>query len=166
MREANEKKLREAIEKAAEIMWRREKALPPHAPNAPGNVYVFDHNTDIALVITVVRTHPDDNSVVLVVPCDDCSTFVGTADEDLSELMEYPFVARCGECIWLPADQLSSFTYVDTVNQTGLSNIKVKIHELATGKDTAQRPEVDCDPEYEYHMQEIATAINSRKEGS
>src|SRR5690242_17415698 len=92
--------LRDAIAEASDSL----RTVSPDvtssdARGVAGHLYVF--HVEVALEWLMVREHPDDEMLALLVPCDDFP-LVGSCDVRVPlDLIDRPLIARCGEAIWL-----------------------------------------------------------------
>jgi hypothetical protein len=130
-----------------------------------GQLYIFDTG-DIGSEWLVVRSHPDDPSIFLLVPVDDFS-LVGTPDLVLpQEIVGRPLVVRCGESDWFPAKICESHLLVGTVPEEMLKLVRQQLADLSrlgtvpTCQRLTNRIDTDLDPEYEEWITEVARARN------
>src|SRR5262245_36397502 len=83
-------RIRIAIADAAEKLARQLLDVVGRDTPAPGDLYVFDAGEDVGLEWLVVRFHPDDPGLLLLVPADDFP-LIGTPDVTLPrELVDRP----------------------------------------------------------------------------
>lgn len=116
------------------------------------NLFVFNLDTDIALEWAVVRAHPDDPDLILLVPLDD-APFVGTADVVLP--VDRLLIARCGESDWFDLSVLSRGV---CLGEVPVQPIRQRLAELVRGRIVQSRPAIDADPEYEQLLRDIQRA--------
>lgn len=118
-----------------------------------GNLYIFDTSPITAIEWVVVREHPDNKDIVLLCPID-TFPFAGSPDWRLN----YPNVARCGECIWV--DKSICKILIGSINSVLLHQIRRKIAELATGNcySSNEQKSIDFDCEYEDWMSLVRSA--------
>ena len=112
-------------------------------PLGPGDLCVWPH-TDPTVLIEwlIVREHPDDPTVILTVPVDDCP-LVGTVDVQLDDRL----VARCGESAWIPQDRFRAEWRVRRVDPGDLAAVRSMLAGLARGKLPGGHGD-ELDPEY------------------
>lgn len=110
-----------------------------------GSLYVVPHGTDICVELLLVRHHPEDTSLILVVPCDD-SPLVGSVDVPLG--LDRPLTARCGCSQWVEAQALIGAKSVGAVSPDSNRAVRNKLADLARGRAGGSLP-TDSDPEYE-----------------
>lgn len=134
-----------------------------------GDVFVIQTGEEAAIEFMVVRENIDDNTVVLMVPLDDCF-LVGTPDFLFPyELVGRPLVARCGQAFWFPKESLMEKERhchkVGSIPVEGQLYVRNKIANLARGffpdqdnKFAQDALETDADPEYEDWMQIVSRA--------
>ncbi|MBI1918223.1 MAG: hypothetical protein HYS12_26320 [Planctomycetes bacterium] len=118
---------------------------------APGDFYRFRLDTGTEPEWLIVRAHPDDPQLLLVVPVDDFP-LAGPPDEVLPPGPgDRPRVARCGQALWLPAGHLLPPLQAGTVPEEVVRLVRRKIAELARGQvvATAKQQLADHDPSYE-----------------
>src|SRR5947208_4386093 len=123
---------------------------PPKLPGL-GDLYLFRLDTEIEPAWLIVRAHPDDPQLLLVVPVDDFP-LAGPPDEVLPPGREgRPQVARCGQALWLPAGHLLPPLWAGTVPEEIVRMVRRKIAELARGQvvATTEQELADHDPSYE-----------------
>lgn len=89
-----------------------------------GSLYVVPHGTNICVELLAVRHHPDDTSLILIVPCDD-SPLVGSIDVPLG--LDRPLAARCGCPQWVEAQTLIDAERVGAVRSSPSS--RTETHE-------------------------------------
>jgi hypothetical protein len=153
--------LRRAVAEAAEALA-RETAHGGDQSASPsvGDLYVFDLAVDAAIEWLVVREHPDDPGLLLMVPADDFP-LAGTPDVALPhDLIGRPFTLRCGEGLWLPRSLCLPRLRVGTVPDEGVRAIRRKLAELVRGQAVGSDDQrsVDVDPEYETWIDLVAQA--------
>lgn len=109
----------------------------------PGDMYVMEENI---LEWLVIREHPDDSTLLFIVPTDDFP-FAGTPDVDMSQEASRPLFARCGWGAWVPTSLLQERYRVDALPEPALALAREMMAKLARGKWVSE-PSVDNDPEY------------------
>jgi hypothetical protein len=127
---------------------------------APGDLYVFGPEAEGALRWLVVREHPDDPSLLFLVPADD-SPLAGTPDVPLPrDLVSGPRTVRCGEGVWASAVQLRPDFRAGSVPAEALRLVRQKVADLARGRVTAteEQRRTDYDPAYEDRLAQVARA--------
>jgi hypothetical protein len=115
---------------------------------------VFPVSESAALEWLVLRAHPDDPDLLLVLPCDDFP-FAGTADVLLpADPAEHRLTARCGQGLWIPAALLDARRRIGSRPGDGLRPVRRKLADLARGRitGTEEQHAADADPEYEDWM--------------
>jgi hypothetical protein len=78
----NERLRRAAAAAVARLQKARDLSARRSGPPIPGDLYVFPVSESAALEWLVLRAHPDDPDLLLVIPCDDFP-LAGTADVPL-----------------------------------------------------------------------------------
>ena len=113
-----------------------------------GDYFVLPSPKDVAVEWMVVRFHPDDSDLVLVVPCDDFF-LIGTPDVKIGGK-----TFRCGQNHWLPRTILTEQcgTFPDGV----VKQVRNKLAQIARGNFKHSRPIDDFDPEYEQWIDDVA----------
>jgi hypothetical protein len=151
-------RLRQAITAAAQnLAGARALAAQRSGPPAPGDLYLFRLGEGAALEWLVVREHPDDPGLLLMVPADDFP-LAGTPDVKVpDELAHRPLSVRCGQGLWLPARQLEPHLRVGSLAAEALRQVRQKLAELARGQaaGTEEQRQTDLDPEYEDWLGEV-----------
>jgi hypothetical protein len=113
---------------------------------------VANEKENITIAWVVVRKLDeelsDSQQQLLLVPIDTCF-FVGAGDVKLNE----PWVARCGEGIWVSQTTVETFTWIDKIPLDELMVIRKRIGELARGQFVQDGD--DDDPNYQDHMSSI-----------
>lgn len=94
-----------------------------------GTMFVVPHNTDRCVELLVVRHHPDDQELILVVPCDD-TPITEPIDVDLQA--GRPLTARCGMSAWVEAQNLKEC--VGAVSAEALHAVRSMLADLARGR--------------------------------
>lgn len=116
-----------------------------------GSAFCFP---DCDCFFIVVREHPDDPNLYLVVPACNC-TLVGTTDLFLDTSWG-PTIVHCGYSQWVSRSVIKEAnTCLDTEQ---VKKVRQLLHSLATNQ-TARfdgNPNVVCDPNYEDHCDELA----------
>ncbi len=151
-------RLRQAVARAAEAA--RARDAPRTGPPAPGDLYVFRTESEASLEWLVLRAHPDDPFLLLVVPVDD-GPLAGTPDVPLPpEEVGRPLTARCGQGLWAPALHFAPALRVGSVPAEALRRARSAVADLARGEfgSAEERRRVDLDPEYESWMAVIEQA--------
>lgn len=146
--------LKDAIAFAAKrLEERKEKMDGRVGPTIPGDLYVFDIEETLAVEWLVVRSHPDEPGLVLMVPVDDFP-LVGPADIDLWPFEEINrlMIVRCGQAVWLPIRCCEVKT--DFIREEPLLAVRRMMAALARGKITTPpaKTKVDADPAYHEWM--------------
>lgn len=113
----------------------------------PGDLFLFSRDT-AAPPWLIVRTHPDDPSLLLAVPVDDFP-LAGVPDVVLPrEGVRRPLTARCGQGLWIPAYQFVPPLRVGVVPPDVVRLVRRKVAELARGEVCAseeqQRTDLDA----------------------
>uniref|UniRef100_A0A7C4QQ30 Uncharacterized protein n=1 Tax=Schlesneria paludicola TaxID=360056 RepID=A0A7C4QQ30_9PLAN len=154
-------KLRTAIAAAAESLSRSLGRIAADRPvPSPGDLYVFDvGRDDVGVEWLVVRVHPDDSEMYLVVPVDDFP-LAGTPDLVLPEdRVGRPMIVRGGEADWFPRSLFTPKFRVGALPDDVLLLVRKLMADLARGRVAAPAdPTVDGDPEYEDWLADVAQA--------
>jgi hypothetical protein len=140
----------------AQSQHRQERVPGP----APGDLYVFGTPVDAAIEWLVVRPHPDDPALVLLVPVDDFP-LVGRSDVRLKpEFIDRPLTVRCGEAGWVPASACLEGLRVGAVPGEAVAIVRRKLAALARGSvpDEPGATRVDVDPEYAEWLGQVTLA--------
>lgn len=126
---------------------------PVTGPPAPGHVYAFPTDAEIAIEWLVVRAHPDDPRATLLVALDD-GPLEGPPDVALDGLVGRPLTARCGQALWARTDLLPESRRVGLVPEEALLLIRRRIAELVRGRLNPSEVQlrVSCDPEYDHWL--------------
>jgi hypothetical protein len=124
-----------------------------------GDRYVLANGTDRTIEWVLVRYHPDGDETVLVVPMDDTTFLVGTADVPMEKYIAEPFVARCGCAQWLPPSTLRPDFRVGVVPAAALSAVRRALADLARGRLAGGGGD-DDDPEYQHLIEDLLQAGN------
>jgi len=131
--------------------------LKNHMPSiaVPGDLYVFDTDTNIAIEWLVTREHPDNPDWILLVPVDDFFLH-GAPDLVLTERVGRPMIARVGQADWFPKSITKSLR-VGTIPDDAITLVKRRLADLARGRKITPTS-ADFDPEYEDHMHMVEKA--------
>lgn len=125
-------------------------ATRPQCVNAlPGDVYVLPCGVNITVEWFVVRVHPDDATLVLVVPLDDFP-LIGSDDIDVTGYRP-TWRARCRFSVWIPRSICEPRLRTDCIPQE-LPKIRTRLADLARGRSsvaTTSQQNVDDDIAYE-----------------
>lgn len=158
MNAENLARMRAAIREATSGLARAEH-FPP-TPPAPGVCYVLPYplreEGDVALEFVVVRPHPDDSGLFLMVP----------AHRELNYLGSHDIATDCGLVLvaswsfWLAADQLLPEWAVGCLDldRVHVRRIRRLLNGLATGR-AYNDSGVDVDPEYDELMALVGRAV-------
>src|SRR5262245_36477151 len=124
----------------------RDEAARREGPPAPGDLYVFRLDAEVAPAWLVVRAHPDDSHLLLSVPVDD---FPWAGPPDV--ILPQGRTARCGQALWVPAGHLLPALRAGSVPEDVVRLVRRKVAELARGQviATEQQQRADHDPAYE-----------------
>jgi hypothetical protein len=143
-----------AAEKAEQQQQRAAEMATNTEPAAVGDLYVMpDQDTDITLSWLVVRIHPDNSALALVVPVDDFP-LVGVCDVPLTG----PKYCRCDCAFWVVRSELRPEYRVDSGWLLPAQDCRKVLHRLATGQElggTEEQDRTEDDPEYEAHILEL-----------
>lgn len=143
---------------AAKRLKERADSIPAiSAPTTAGDLYVFNtKNDELDVVWVVVRDHPQNPNSGLVVPID---TFFLVGTPDLVLPTDEIMVARCGQSDWFEKSMFDPTLRVGVISDVVLSLVRQRLADLARGRDiNFGESNVDCDPEYEDHINEIEKA--------
>jgi hypothetical protein len=157
---------RAAAEAAVNMGKARESAAGRSGPAAPGDLYVFPVSESAALEWLVIRAHPDDPGLLLLVPGDDFP-LAGTADVPLPpDPTRRRLIARCGQGLWAPTTLLDARRRVGCLPVDQLPQVRQMLADLARGRNTGgeQQQQADADPEYEDWM-EVVEGARKRLQG-
>jgi hypothetical protein len=141
---------REAAAAEANLARARSQPAQRSGPPAPGDLYALAEDETAALEWLAVYPHPDDSSLLLIVPADDFP-LVGTPDVALSgDPARRHLTARCGQGLWVPAGLLEPHRRVGFLPDQGLRPVRQKLADLARGRlaGNEEQQQVDADPEY------------------
>ena len=132
--------------------------LKNHVPSiaAPGDLYVFDTDTDIAIEWLVTREHPDNPDWILLVPVDDCFLYQAP-DLVLPERVGQPMTVRVGQADWFPKSMFAQSFRVGALPDDIIRQVRQQFAYLARGGEISST-DPGVDPEYEDHMDEIEKA--------
>src|SRR5437868_4810928 len=135
--ERNERFRRAAAEAAANLGQARARAAQRSGPPAPGDLYVLGRIESAALEWLVVRAHPDDPALLLVVPADDFP-LIGPPDLELPrDPVRRRLTARCGQGLWVPAALLEARRRVASLAIEAVPLVRQKLAALARGRVSA-----------------------------
>lgn len=154
-------RLQRAIAEAGEHLARAALVASGRTgPPAPGDLYVLPLEEEAALEWLVLGPDPDAADRYVVVPVDD-SPLVGTLDVKIADdLAHRPLVARCGQELAVPGENLRPDRRVDCLPEEALRPIRQKMAELTQGRVTAsdEQRQTDLDPDYEDWLRLIQQA--------
>ncbi len=157
-------RLRRAVTDACRRLERPSQDQPFSSTGpVPGELYVFGTPVEAMIEWLVVRSHPDDCSLVLLAPADDFP-FAGRSDVVLKpEFIDRPLTVRCGETIWVPASGCQEHLRVGAVPNEAVGEVRRKLAALARGQiaDESDAARVDADPEYLAWLRHVSIARES-----
>lgn len=132
--------------------------LKNHVPSiaAPGDLYVFDTDTDIAIEWLVTREHPDNPDWILLVPVDDVFLYEAE-DLVLPESVGRPMIVRVGQADWFPKSMLDQRLRVGTLPDDIIRQVRQQFAYLARGSEISPT-DPSVDPEYEDHIADVEKA--------
>lgn len=124
-----------------------------------GDLFVFDTKDDLCLEWLLIRHHPDTSDLILLAPVDDFF-MAGSHDVVISDI-ERLMIVRCAEVDWFHRSIFSKIknAYCGRLLPEQLSLVRSRITRNFKFSDrpTEEEIAVDCDPNYEFYMEEIAT---------
>jgi len=103
-----------------------------------------------------------DNDLFYCVPADDRTDLVGSADVTVPEDADFgPMTLRCGLGIWLNKTQLSTQKRSGTIPTETVKRANKILSKIVTSslEGTSLQKETDCDPDYEFLMRDIFSAV-------
>lgn len=155
-------RIREAARAAAQRLAKSGVAEGTEREAAPGDLFVFGGEGELALEWLVVRFHPDDSTLLLLAPVDDFP-LVGTPDLVLDAAdFGRTLTVRVGETDWVPARCCVARLRVGTLSEHALGLVRGRLADLARCRMLASSdPSVDFDPEYESWLEAVRHARQS-----
>ncbi len=125
-----------------------------------GDIYCFPFTAELGLEWILIRQHQDDKNLWFMVPLDHSLIPVGTWDIEVSEFEDIgPTIVRC-IFMWIHISHLPLGEKTGFTEPSLLKKIEERISALVLNNNVENIEHVDCDPDYQEHIDTITKTIN------